>query len=290
LQPEGARRLANPAGGSWIGEHEMLARRLLLAAVFLAPIACQGAGTEDGQDCNGGKCDSLDDTGSTDLMPRAPQAPGTISITRNGDQWLCEVIGSYGEIVLLSQAYSERTSALSGALSIEENGVLPERYLVSQSDAGWSFALRAGNNVTLADSRVFETEAEAVAAAELARDLVAGIVQYKAAVTDGARFELSRDGSSWRFDLLGDDGETVMSSQLYSRRHDAITGVESVRANGKDQARYQVLDSPPRFILKAGNGEEIAESAATFADLDSVNAAIAQTQTLLVSERVASPW
>ena len=269
----------------------MTARKWLFAwCAALALAACQGAGSEDGQDCNGGKCDDLGESGSNDLMPAAPQAPGTISITRNSDQWLCEVIGSKGEIVLLSTEYTSRTSALNGALAIEENGVLPERYVVSQSDAGWSFALRAGNNATIADSRVFASEAEAQAAAEATRDLVAGIVQYKAAMTGGARFVLSRDeAGKWRFDLFDEAEAVVLSSQLYSRRQDAITGIESVRVNGKDPARYTVLSDPPRFILKAANGQEIAASA-DFDSAEAAEGAAGETQALLVSERAASPW
>ena len=269
----------------------MTARKWLLAwCAVLGLAACQGSEDQDGQDCNGAKCDDLGDSASNDLMPRAPQAPGTISITRNSDQWLCEVIGSKGEIVLLSTEYSSRTSALNGALGIEENGVLPERYVISQTDAGWSFALRAGNNATIADSATYASEAEAQAAAEATRDLVAGIVQYKAAMTGGARFVLTREGSKWRFDLLDEDGGTILASQIYSRRQDAITGVESVRVNGKDESKYQLLADPPRFILKAANGEEIAESGAAFASPEAAETAIAATQALLVSEKAASPW
>jgi uncharacterized protein YegP (UPF0339 family) len=252
--------------------------------------ACQDAGGEDGQHCNGGKCDVLGETGGDDLMPRAPQAPGSISLTRNGEEWLCELIGDKGDIVLLSTSYTSRTSALNGALAIEENGVLPERYTVSQSGTGWIFALRAGNNTTIAQSAAFASEAEAEAAAQATRDLVAGVVQYKAAMTGGARFVLARDGSQWRFDLVGDDDQPILASQVYSRRQDAITGIESVRLNGKDAARYLVLSDPPRYILKAGNGEEIAASSSTYDSAEAATAAIADTQALLVSERAANPW
>ena len=269
----------------------MTARKWLLAwCAALQLVACQGAGGDDGQDCNGGKCDDLGEGGGDDLMPAAPQAPGTISITRNDATWLCEVIGSKGEIALLSTSYTSRTSALNGALAIEENGVLPERYVVSQGDAGWSFALRAGNNATIADSAVFASEEEARAAAEATRDLVAGIVQYKAAVTGGARFVLSRDeAGKWRFDLFDEAEAVILSSQLYSRRQDAITGIESVRLNGKETGRYTVLADPPRFIIKAANGEEIAASAA-FDSADAAESAVASTRSLLVSERAANPW
>ncbi len=269
----------------------MTARKWLLAlCAAFGLLGCQGGGGDDGQDCNGGKCDDLGSTGGDDLMPPAPQAPGTISITRSGESWLCEVIGQKGEIALLSSEYGERTSALNGALAIEENGVLPERYLVSQTEAGWVFALRAGNNATIASSAAYASEAEATAAAGAMRELVAGIVQYKAAMTGGARFVLTRDGSAWRFDLVGEDGDTMLASQVYSRRQDAITGIESVRVNGKEAARYMVLADPPRFILKAANGEEIAASGTVYDSAEAASAAIADTQALLVSERAANPW
>ncbi len=264
---------------------------LLALGAALGLFACQDAGPDTGQDCNGGKCDSLDDEGSgADLMPRAPVAPGTISITRNDDRWLCELIGPKGTIVMLSRDYDSRASALNGSLAIEENGVLPERYVVAQTDDGWVFSLRAGNNTTIAESGAFATEADARSAIEELRDLVAGIVQYKAALTDGARFDLTRDGSSWAFDLVDEAQQPLLKSQVYSRRLDAITGIESVRANGKDADRYQVLDGPPRFVLEASNGQEIAESGSTYASVEDAQAAVAETQALLTSERVANPW
>lgn len=269
----------------------MTARKWLLAGcAALGLFACQGGGPGDGQDCNQGKCDGFEEASGEDLMPRAPEAPGNISITRSGDSWLCEVIGSKGAIALLSTEYTSRTSALNGALAIEENGVLPERYVVSESAAGWTVALRAGNNATIAQTQAFASEAEAQAAADAMRELVAGIVQYRAAMTGGARFVLARDGAIWRFELLAEDGEALLRSQDYSRRQDAITGIESVRANGKLADKYVLLADPPRFILKAGNGEEIAESGASYDTAEAAEAAVAETQALLVSERAANPW
>ena len=89
--------------------------------------------------------------------------------------------------------------------------------------------------------------------------------------------------------MSDESGETVLHSQVYSGRTDALTGIASVRKNGKEAARYRVLDSPPRFILKAANGEEIAQSK-TFGSLAEAEAAAASTQTMLASERVANPW
>lgn len=258
-----------------------------LLAIGLA--ACESAGP-DAEQCRG-KCDGLgDEAAFGQLMPRAPSTPGIISIARNQDAWLCEVVGAQGDIVLLSQEYTSRASALNGALAIEENGVDEGRYEVQQSGEGWSFVLRAGNGQVLADSKTYATEAEARAAVAEARDLVAGIVQFRAALSQGAGFQLGRDGADWSFELRGERGEPILASQTYSRRRDAITGIESVRENGRNADRYELLDSPPRFVLEAANGEEIAASSASFASLEEAEAAMTATRELLASERVANPW
>lgn len=262
---------------------------LLLSLAALGLFACQDGGP-DSADCNGGKCDDFGASSFGQLMPRAPAAPGTISVARNRDRWLFEVIGDKGEIILLSQEYGEQAAAFNGVLGVEENGVLPERYVVRQAGGSWSFALRAGNGEEIAESQIFASEAEAREAADQARALVAGIVQYKAAMRDGAQFELRRDGSSWSFALLSEDGQELLTSQSYTRRSDAITGIESVRQNGKDGARYQVVASPPGFILKAANGRTIAASSSTYESTTAAEAAISSTQALLTSERVANPW
>jgi uncharacterized protein YegP (UPF0339 family) len=264
-----------------------ICRNLFLCASLLTLVACQEAGI-DSSECDGVRCD--DPSQSVDIMPRAPSTPGTVGITRTQDQWLFEIIGAKGEIVLLSEEYSSKSNALNGILSVEENGVQEDQYEVVETAAGWSFVLRAGNNEVIADGQTFASEAAAQEAAQASRALVAGIVQYKAALDVGAQFGLDRDGGEWEFNLQDDEGESLLKSQIYQRRRDALGGIESVRNNGKDANRYVLLDGPPRFILKAGNGQEIAESAKSYPSLDAAQAAIDSTQELLRSERVANPW
>lgn len=261
-------------------------KSLLACCLVLGFIGCQDAEFTD-SDCGSAKCDEV---GVGQLMPRAPETPGTIGVTRNDDRWLFEVIGAKGEILLLSENYAQKSSALNGLLSVEENGVLAERYSVHEVNGGFAVELRAANNELLADSQVFKTEAAALGAIDSTRELIAGIIQYKAALVSGAAFELARDDKNWEFALRDEAGLGLMRSQRYSRRRDAITGISSVRDNGKDTARYTILEQPIRFILKAVNGQEIAESSQTFQTRAAAQAAIDSTQALLISERVANPW
>jgi uncharacterized protein YegP (UPF0339 family) len=266
-----------------------LCKSLLICSSLLTLQACDASGLDPG-DCQTGRCDDPSQSIADGLMPGAPTTPGVVGISRNQDQWLFEVIGQKGEIVLLSEDYVSKSAVRNGILSVEENGVHLDRYKVQEVAGSWSFVLRAGNNEVIADSQTFASEAEAQAAVAGARDLVAGIVQYRAALDTGAKFGLDRDGSNWEFDLVDENGDVLLKSQVYSGRTDALTGIASVRNNGKDGPRYRLLDSPPRFILNAANGQEIAESSRTYPTLDAAQGAIDETQALLRSERVANPW
>lgn len=261
---------------------------LLAASCSLEQGSAKGPKTT----CTGAKCDDTSQIDSAEqvLMQKAP--PGETAITRNtAGQWFFHTVGKRGEIVLFSQPYVQRASAANGILSVEENAVDPDRYVIQQlTDGRWQFSLRAKNNVEIATSRAFDTEAEAVAGIEEARALVASIVQFKADVEKGARFDLTRsaEDGEWYFTLLDKDGTKLLNSEGYTGRTGAVNGIQSVRLNGKDESKYKQLDGLI-FILKAGNGHEIARSE-TYADEAALLAGMQRVQQLLKSERVANPW
>ncbi len=67
----------------------------------------------------------------------------------------------------------------------------------------------------------------------------------------------------FHWDLKAGNAETILSSQLYSARSGAETGIESCRTNSAQDARYTRLtstDAKPYFVLKAVNGEIIGTS------------------------------
>jgi uncharacterized protein YegP (UPF0339 family) len=67
----------------------------------------------------------------------------------------------------------------------------------------------------------------------------------------------------FHWDLKAGNSETILSSQLYSAKQGAETGIESCRNNSGDEVRYTRLtstDAKPYFVLKAGNGEIIGTS------------------------------
>ena len=79
-----------------------------------------------------------------------------------------------------------------------------------------------------------------------------------------AKFELKKSrNDKFLFNLLAGNGQIVLTSEMYEAKASALNGIESVRKNGPDDARYDRLsakDGSPYFTLKAANGQIIGQS------------------------------
>ena len=69
--------------------------------------------------------------------------------------------------------------------------------------------------------------------------------------------------AQFHWDLKAGNAQTILSSQMYTAKAGAETGIESCRNDSGDEVRYTRLtskDTQPYFVLKAGNGEIIGTS------------------------------
>jgi hypothetical protein len=65
------------------------------------------------------------------------------------------------------------------------------------------------------------------------------------------------------FNLKATNGQTILTSQMYSSESACFNGIESVRNNCTDDIRYerkQSINNKPYFVLKAANGQVIGNS------------------------------
>ncbi len=65
------------------------------------------------------------------------------------------------------------------------------------------------------------------------------------------------------FNLKASNGEVILSSQGYKAKGDCVNGIESVRRNCKDQARFEKKNTSNGqfyFVLTATNGQTIGKS------------------------------
>ncbi|MEM9170347.1 MAG: YegP family protein [Pseudomonadota bacterium] len=80
------------------------------------------------------------------------------------------------------------------------------------------------------------------------------------------KFELYKDNAGeFRFRLKAGNGENILASEGYKAKPSALNGIESVKKNAGDEARYEIKtqsNGKPYFVLKAGNHEIIGKSQA----------------------------
>lgn len=78
------------------------------------------------------------------------------------------------------------------------------------------------------------------------------------------KFQLKKSkNDKFFFSLHASNGQGILSSEMYESRASALNGIESVKKNGADDARYERLngkDGSPYFVLKATNGQVIGNS------------------------------
>ncbi|KRD09015.1 hypothetical protein ASE21_14285 [Flavobacterium sp. Root901] len=72
-----------------------------------------------------------------------------------------------------------------------------------------------------------------------------------------------RTNGEFQFNLKAGNGQTILTSEGYSTKAAALSGIESVKTNSQDDSRYDRKESAsgkPHFNLKAGNGQIIGSS------------------------------
>ena len=78
------------------------------------------------------------------------------------------------------------------------------------------------------------------------------------------KFELNTSSNGkYFFNLKASNGQTILSSEMYESKSAAENGIESVKKNATDDARYDRLtakNGDPYFVLKAANGQQIGRS------------------------------
>ncbi len=74
-------------------------------------------------------------------------------------------------------------------------------------------------------------------------------------------YELKKDtGGKFRFNLKVGNGEIILTSESYSQKASALSGIDPVCANGASEGSYERKTSSsnkPFFVLKAQNGSII---------------------------------
>lgn len=77
------------------------------------------------------------------------------------------------------------------------------------------------------------------------------------------KFEIYTDkAGEYRFRLKAGNGQIILTSEGYTSKDGCENGIESVKENSQDDARFERKETATgcKFTLKAGNGQAIGES------------------------------
>lgn len=73
----------------------------------------------------------------------------------------------------------------------------------------------------------------------------------------------TRANGEYQFNLLAGNGQNILASEGYKTKASCLNGIESVKKNSQDDARFERLEAKngkPYFNLKATNGQIIGSS------------------------------
>ncbi len=207
-------------------------------------------------------------TGSDDEYGEAEgeaAAAGKLSFWQATDgQWHFNLKSGNGAVLLTSEAYTSRTGAINGALSVLENGVDSTQYSVNQTATGYNVHLLAANNESIAFSQVYSSKSNATRAVTSSVRAVTSYLDKREANTTGARVEvLVGETGKFRFNVHAKNGAIVLSSEQYTTEAAAFNGAFAVQAEGQAAANYSLKTNTSGgyyFTLSAQNGQIIGMS------------------------------
>lgn len=212
-------------------------------------------------------------------------APGKLALWKSNDgQWRFHVVSGNGRTLLTSEGYTSRTGALNGVLSVLDNGVDPARYEVHETAIGFNLRLRAANSEMIASTESYASKSNANRAIGACVRAVSSYLD-KLEAKAGARVELGEDASGFYFDVLDDNGEIALSSEVYTTREAAWNGAFASQDAAARDAAFAIVvtaDGSYYVTLTADNGELLGTSASYSTDT-AARAGIVSMQALLAS-------
>ena len=192
-------------------------------------------------------------------------SPGKVDLWQSSDsQWRFKVISGNGRTLLSSEAYTSRTGALNGVLSVLDNGVDPAQYQLNQAaNGGYNLRLRAANYAVIAFTQVYSTKSSATRAIGSCVRAIETYLDKVESNTTGARVEVFEGQNGFHFNLHAGNGEVVLSSESYSSAAAAWNGAFAVQDAAQLADAFTVktaTDGRYYFTLTAENGQVVGTS------------------------------
>ncbi|MEM8892478.1 MAG: DUF1508 domain-containing protein [Bacteroidota bacterium] len=205
------------------------------------------------------------------------------------DQFYFRLKSVNGNILVSSEAYTQKDSALNGIRSVKENGTDEGNYRKKTSDSGdkHSFSIIAKNGQVVATSQSYESESGRdngvqstmnTAPDAAVEDTTTGFEAHK-----NPKFQIYEDkAGEYRFRLYASNGEIILASEGYSSKAGAKGGIDSAQAASKDDENFDKLTAKNGefyFNLKSANGSIVGTSEMFSSEASRDNSAASVKQT-----------
>jgi len=204
-------------------------------------------------------------------------------------QWHFHLKSGNGAILLTSEAYTSRTGAINGILSVLDNGVDKAQYNVSPAAHGYVLHLVARNNEIISFSQVYSTKSSATRAVLLCVRATTSYLDKQEANTTGSRVEVAQgESGKFHFNVFANNGQIVLSSESYTTDAAAFNGAFAVQQDGQTAANYAIKTNTSGgyyFTLTALNGQVIGVSQ-QYTTRASAQSAISSMMTFLPTVKV----
>ena len=227
-----------------------------------------------------GCASSSDDFSETD---DDATSAGKLSFWQASDgQWHFNLKSGNGAILLTSEAYTARSGAINGALSVLENGVDPAMFEVAPAAKGYVVHLKSANGAIISFSETYATKSSATRAVSSCVKAVTSYLDKREAAT-GARTEVSLGASGqFHFNFFASNGKVVLSSEHYTTEEAAYNGAMAVQTEGVNASAYTIKQTTAgfSFTVKALNGEVVGQSE-TYTTKAAAESAITSLKALL---------
>ncbi|CAN5462996.1 hypothetical protein BH09MYX1_BH09MYX1_38730 [soil metagenome] len=176
-----------------------------------------------------------------------------------------DFVAGNGQNVLRSEGYTSAQGAAKGIAAVTSAGVDASAYDVQLAKNGeYYFNIVAANHEVVATSETYSTKSNATRAATTVRKLIliTGATPESTPAIKRERFEVfTGEDKKVYFRLRAGNGEIVLGSQAYTAKSSALNGIDSVKTNGANTARFQIVetvDGEYAIRLVAMNGQIIA--------------------------------
>jgi uncharacterized protein YegP (UPF0339 family) len=212
-------------------------------------------------------------------------APGSFDLWQATDgQWHFHLVSGNKRILLASEAYTSRTGAINGVLSVLDNGVDPAMYELEPAAHGYLLHLVSANHETIGFTEVYSTKSNATRAIGSCVRAVTSYLDKVETNTKSSRVQIDVGPTGqFRFNVYAKNGQIVLSSEQYKTEAAAWNGaiaVQEAEHDTKDYAIETATDGRYYFTVTADNGQIVGVSQ-LYTSRESAAAGVASVQTTL---------